>query len=198
MARPVYQIPGVRAYSPGQASHESHRSKAISKARGAVWLALAAGGSFRLNNEQSNGADAQISICFLLTMAICWRSDLDLCVVCLPAIRASQRHSTHHLLHYRSPFGFHFCFRSVPSGFVQRTGCSACGSGYPHQTPGLVGSPHVHSSCLIPVSSTGLLIKCLHFIGMTWAFAQVRPHVALRGRLRAVLGYPRPWGCQPR
>jgi hypothetical protein len=56
-----------------------------------------------------------------------------LCVVCLPAISAFQRHSTQHLLHYRSPFGFHFCFRSAPSGFVQRTGCSACGLGYPHQ-----------------------------------------------------------------
>jgi hypothetical protein len=57
------------------------------------------------------------------------------CVVCLPAIRAFQRHSTQHLLHYGSPFGFHFCFRSVPSGLVQRTGCrcSACGLDYPHQ-----------------------------------------------------------------
>ena len=49
-----------------------------------------------------------------------------------------------------------------------------------------MGSPHVHSSCLVPVSFAGLLIKCLHFTGMTWAFAQVRPHVALRGRLCAV------------
>jgi hypothetical protein len=56
-----------------------------------------------------------------------------LCVVCLPAIRAFQRYSTRHLLRYRSPFGFHFCFRSAPSGFVQRTGCSACSLGYPHQ-----------------------------------------------------------------
>jgi hypothetical protein len=46
--------------------------------------------------------------------------------------------------------------------------------GYPHQV--LVGSPHVHSSRLVPVSSAGFLIKCLHFIGMTCrAFAQVRP-----------------------
>jgi hypothetical protein len=44
----------------------------------------------------------------------------------------------------------------------------------------------VYSSRLVPVSSAGFLIKCLHFIGMTWASAQVRPHVALRGRLRAV------------
>jgi hypothetical protein len=55
------------------------------------------------------------------------------CVVCLPAIGAFQRHSTQHLLHYGPPFGFHFCFRSVPSSLVQRTGCSACGLGYPHQ-----------------------------------------------------------------
>jgi hypothetical protein len=29
-------------------------------------------------------------------------------------------------------------------------------------TPGLVGSPHVHSSCLAPVGFAGFLIKCLH------------------------------------
>jgi hypothetical protein len=46
---------------------------------------------------------------------------------------AFQRYSSQHLLSFRSPFGFHFCFRSVPSGFVQRTGCSACGLGHPHQ-----------------------------------------------------------------
>jgi hypothetical protein len=50
-----------------------------------------------------------------------------------------------------------------------------------------VGSPpHVHSSRLVPVSFAGFLIKCLRFISTTWAFAQARPHVALRGRLRAV------------
>jgi hypothetical protein len=63
-------------------------------------------------------------------------------------------------------------------------------------TPGLVGSPHVHSSCLGPVGFAGLLIKCHHFTVMSWAFAQFRPNVALRGRMCAVLGYPRPWGCQ--
>ena len=47
------------------------------------------------------------------------------------------------------------------------------------------------------MSFAGLLIKCLHFTGTTWAFAQVRPHVALRGRLCAVwdilaLGVARP------
>jgi hypothetical protein len=55
------------------------------------------------------------------------------CVVCLPAISAFQRHSTQHLLRYGPPFGFHFCFCSVPSGLVQRTGCNACGLGHPHQ-----------------------------------------------------------------
>jgi hypothetical protein len=64
-----------------------------------------------------------------------------------------QRHGTQHLLHYWSPSSFHLVpvcrqlqrayyldlararahRRSVPSGFVQRTGCSACGLGYPHQ-----------------------------------------------------------------
>jgi hypothetical protein len=56
-----------------------------------------------------------------------------LCAVGLPVISAFQRHSTQHLLHYWSPFGFHFCCRGVPSGCVQRTGCSACGLGHPHQ-----------------------------------------------------------------
>jgi hypothetical protein len=63
-----------------------------------------------------------------------------------------QRHGTQHLLHYWSPSSFHLVLvcrqlqrayyldfararahRGVPSGFVQRTGCSACGLGYPHQ-----------------------------------------------------------------
>jgi hypothetical protein len=61
------------------------------------------------------------------------RSKPGFCVVGLPAIRTFQRHGPQHLLHYGSPFGFHFCFRNVPSGFVQRTGYSACGLGYPHQ-----------------------------------------------------------------
>jgi hypothetical protein len=78
--------------------------------------------------------------------------------------------------------------QEVPFSCVQRTGYSACGL-LRLSTPGLVAdgrSPHVHSSCLVPVSFAGLLIKCLHFTGTTWAFAQVRPHVALRGRLCAV------------
>jgi hypothetical protein len=79
-----------------------------------------------------------------------------LCVVCLPAISAFQRYSTHHLLRCRSPFGFHFCFRSAPSGFVQRTGCSACGLGYPHQVGWSPPMYIVHSSCLVPVSFAGM------------------------------------------
>ena len=70
---------------------------------------------------------------------------------CRP-ISAFQRPGTQHLLHYWSPSSFHLvpvcwqlrraCYldfaralapRSVPSGYVQRTGCSACGLGYPHQ-----------------------------------------------------------------
>ena len=101
-----------------------------------------------------------------------------LCKVCLPAISTFQRHSTQHLLHYWPPSSFHLvpvcrqlqrayyldfarvrAPRGVPSGCVQRTGCSACGLGYPHQV--LVGSPHVHSSLLVPVSLSGFLIKCL-------------------------------------
>jgi hypothetical protein len=75
-----------------------------------------------------------------------------LCVVVLPAVDAFQRPSSQRLLHYWSPSSFHLlpvCWqlqrayyldfarvrapRSVPSSFVQRTGCSACGLGYPHQ-----------------------------------------------------------------
>jgi hypothetical protein len=98
--------------------------------------------------------------------------------VVLLAIGAFQRPSSQRLLHYWSPSSFHLfpvCWqlqwayypdfarveapRSAPSGFVQRTGCSACGLGYPHQV--LVGSPHVHSSLLVPVSFAGFLIKCI-------------------------------------
>ena len=65
-------------------------------------------------------------------------------------------------------------------------------------TPGLVGSPHVHSSCLGPVSFAGLLIKCLHFIGLSWAFAQLRPHVALRGLCSSAVWAASPLGwCPP-
>jgi hypothetical protein len=75
-----------------------------------------------------------------------------------------QRHGIPHLLHYWSPSSFHFvpvcwqlrraCYpdfaramtpRSVPSGFVQRTGCSACGLGYPHQVWWDPPMSHVHS-----------------------------------------------------
>jgi hypothetical protein len=55
---------------------------------------------------------------------------------CRPsAIGAFQRPSSQRLLfhYYWSPSGFRFCCRGVPSGCVQRTGCSACGLGYPHQ-----------------------------------------------------------------
>jgi hypothetical protein len=76
---------------------------------------------------------------------------------CRP-IGAFQRPSSQRLLHYWSPSGFHFCCRSVPSGCVQRTGCSACGLGYPaHPTPGLVGSPHVH--VLGPVPGVDVMAK---------------------------------------
>jgi hypothetical protein len=94
-------------------------------------------------------------------------------VVCLPASSAFQRHSTQHLLHYWSPSSFHLvpvcrqlqrayylvfarvrAPRGVPSGFVQHTGCSACGLGYPHQV--WCPPPHVHSSCLAPVGFAGM------------------------------------------
>ena len=98
-----------------------------------------------------------------------------LCVVCLLAIIAFQRHSTQHLLHYWSPSSFHLCPvcwqlqrayyldfarvrapRGVPSGFVQRTGCSACGLGYPHQ---VWWAPPMYIA-------RGFLIKCLHFMSV--------------------------------
>jgi hypothetical protein len=49
----------------------------------------------------------------------------------------------------------------------------------------------------LPVSFAGSLIKCLHFISMTRAFAQVRPHVAFRGRDCAPFGIYPPVGCVP-
>jgi hypothetical protein len=102
----------------------------------------------------------------------------------LPAISTFQRHSTQHPS-IIAPLPVLSCScKSMYVGCVQRTGCSACGLGHPHQV--LVGSPHVHISRLVPVSFAGFLIKCLHFISTTWTFAPVRPHVALRGRLRAV------------
>jgi hypothetical protein len=71
--------------------------------------------------------------------------------VCRPT-STFQRHSSRHLLHYWSPSSSHLvpvcrqlqrayyldfarvrAPRGVPSGFVQRTGCGACGLGYPHQ-----------------------------------------------------------------
>jgi hypothetical protein len=88
-------------------------------------------------------------------------------VVVLPAIDAFQRPSSQRLLHYWPPSSFYLfpvtvlraAYRCVPSGFVQRTGCSACGLGYPHQV--LVSSAHVHRSLLVPVSFASFLIKCL-------------------------------------
>jgi hypothetical protein len=79
--------------------------------------------------------------------------------VCRPLELFSAIAQPQHLLHYGSPFGFHFCFRSVPSGLVQRTGCSACGLGYPHQfwwAPPM----YITRSWLFPVSFAGFLIKC--------------------------------------
>jgi hypothetical protein len=81
------------------------------------------------------------------------------CVVYLPAISSFQRHSTQHLLHYCPPSGFHFCFRSVPSGCVRRTGCGACGLGYPHQV-WWAPPMYIARSWLFPVSFAGFLIKC--------------------------------------
>jgi hypothetical protein len=93
-----------------------------------------------------------------------------LCVVCrLPAISAFQHHSTQHLLHYGPPFGFHFCFRSVPSGCVQRSTYWVWRLRLGLTTPGLVGSPHVHISFLVPVSFAGFLIKCIP----RWASAAI-------------------------
>jgi hypothetical protein len=52
----------------------------------------------------------------------------------LPAISTFQRHSTHHpsiVGHFPVPSCY--CKRSRPFSCVQRTGCGACGLGYPHQ-----------------------------------------------------------------
>jgi hypothetical protein len=73
----------------------------------------------------------------------------------MPAISTFQRHSTCHPFHCRSFFGFHFCFRGVPfqicsTYWVWRLRLRLL------PTPGLVGSPHVHSSCLAPVRFAGV------------------------------------------
>jgi hypothetical protein len=77
-----------------------------------------------------------------------------LCVSCLPAISTFQRHSTQHPLHYRPPFGFYFCFRSAPFRICSTYWVWRLRVRLP--TPGLVGSPHLHSSCLAPVSFAGV------------------------------------------
>jgi hypothetical protein len=53
----------------------------------------------------------------------------------LPAIITFQRHSTQHpsIVDCRSLSGPIFLLQEVPFSCVQRTGCSACGLGYPHQ-----------------------------------------------------------------
>jgi hypothetical protein len=88
--------------------------------------------------------------------------------VVLPAIGAFQRQrpSSQRLLHYWPPSSFHLfsvCSEhtgvSLPVLFNVLGVALACGLGYPHQV--LVGSPHVHSSLLVPVSFAGFLIKCL-------------------------------------
>jgi hypothetical protein len=116
------------------------------------------------------------------------REDQVWCAVVLPAIGAFQRPSSQHLLRYWCPSGLHFvlCFRSAPSGGVQRTRCGACGLGHPHL---VWWAPPVHSSCLClaPVSLAGFLIKCLH---VHWQSLPQCRFAALRGRFRAVWAAP--------
>jgi hypothetical protein len=99
----------------------------------------------------------------------------SLCVVCLPAISTFQRHSTQHLLHYRSPLSFHFWFRGVPFRICS-THCVWRLRLRP-PTPGLVGSPHVHSSCLAPVSFAGMSPHLR--LPAPQTFAQVLPTAGL-------------------
>jgi hypothetical protein len=119
-------------------------------------------------------------------------------VVCLPAISTSafQRHITQRLLHYWSPSGFHFCFRSAPSGVVQRTECSACGLGYPHQVWWAPPISHIHSSCLATASFAGFPIKCSPLLGLRGDKRRgitPPPPLVMRG-LHAPFGHPLPWG----
>jgi hypothetical protein len=76
-------------------------------------------------------------------------------VVFLQAIGAFQRHSTQHLLHYWSLSGPVLFTQPPPSGCVQRTGCSACGLGYPHQ---VWWAPPMY---MAPVGFAGMS-TCLH------------------------------------
>jgi hypothetical protein len=59
----------------------------------------------------------------------------------LPAVSTFQRHSTQRpSVVFNAPI---LLLQEAPFSGVLRTGCSACGSDYPHQAPGLAGSPHV-------------------------------------------------------
>jgi hypothetical protein len=93
-----------------------------------------------LAREASRRPSNRYPPCVVRSPALAAHENPGLCVLYLPAIGAFQRHSTQHVLRCRS-------FRSspapavVPFGCVQRTGCSACGLGYPHQV--LVGFPYV-------------------------------------------------------
>jgi hypothetical protein len=69
--------------------------------------------------------------------------------------------------HRASPQGAELTARDITfSGLRRRVVFNALGvalAAYRLPTPGLVGSPHVHSSCLVPVRRlAGFLIKCLH------------------------------------
>jgi hypothetical protein len=116
-----------------------------------------------------------------------------------PAISTFQRHGTQHLLHCRPPSSFHLvpmwpCVdscsgpvtsyyldfarvrapRGVPSGFVQRTGCGACGLGHPHQVWWAPPMYIARAWCLAPVSSAGMSTYLR--LQAPRAFAQVFAH----------------------
>jgi hypothetical protein len=59
------------------------------------------------------------------------------------------------------PFRCSLAHAVAPCGCVQRTGCGACGLGYPHQVWWALPMYIVHSSCLAPVSFASFLIKCI-------------------------------------
>jgi hypothetical protein len=96
------------------------------------------------------------------------------------ALGAFQRHSSPV---YCTPPSVNLLLQLLPSGCVQRTGCAAFGLGHPHQhMRGLVGSPHVHNSCLAPVRAPVFFTAFLTNAPPSWAFAQVDPtHAAPRG-----------------
>jgi hypothetical protein len=118
-------------------------------------------------------------------------------IVCggLPAISAFQHHSTHHPS-IVGPLPVFSCscsrpFRLCSTHWVWRLRLRP--PTHPRYGP---PPPHVHSSCLAPVSFAGFLIKCLHVHWHPLGFRpKVMPPCRFAWPFSRRLGYILPWGC---